>query len=342
MWLAAGCQSIGTGGLQRDRLGYANAIGTSWKEQALLNIVKLRYVDTPVFLDVSSVISSYELAGEIAFASNVFSGSPTDTNRTFGLGGLYADRPTISYTPVTGERYMNSLLRPISPQAIFAMIESGHAADYVLRMTVRGINGLYNHQAPGQPGSNPAFSGVLEAFRRIQQAGALSVRVEKRGAEETTRLRFARNLGAAVERDIGHIRNVLGIKADDDDIVVMFGALRSDAGGIALLTRSLQQILSDLSAGVEVPQRDLDEGRVTAKAPAGAGADAAGEPPIRIGWSVDRPSDAYAAVYYRNLWFWIDDRDLASKRVMMFLMVFASLAETGTAPQIPLITIPAR
>jgi hypothetical protein len=35
-------------------------------------------------------------------------------------------------------------------------------------------------------------------------------------------------------------------------------------------------------------------------------------------------------------------RDLDSKRLMMFLMVFSSLAETGVAPQVPLITIPAR
>ena len=51
-FLVAGCQSMGAGSVQRDRLGYANAIGTSWKEQALLNIVKMRYLDTPVFLEV--------------------------------------------------------------------------------------------------------------------------------------------------------------------------------------------------------------------------------------------------------------------------------------------------
>lgn len=339
---AGGCQTMGAGSVQRDRLGYANAIGTSWKEQALLNIVKLRYMDTLVFLDVASVINSYELSGEVSFAANVFPRSPSDTNRTFGLTGTYADKPTITYTPVTGERYMNSLLRPISPQAIFAMIESGHAADFMLRLTVRAINGLYNHQASGQPGPNAAFSDMIAAFRRVQQSGAISVRIEKRGAEETTRLRFARDMDALVEADIRYIKTALGIDTSDDDTLLVFGALRPEPGRIALLTRSLQQILSDLSAGVEVPQRDIDEQRVAAKLPAGAAADASGEPLIRIRFSADRPADAYAAVYYRDMWFWIDDRDLASKRIMMFLMVFSALAETGAAPQTPLITIPAR
>jgi hypothetical protein len=140
----AGCQSIGTGSVQRDRIGYADAIGKSWKEQTLLNIVKLRYLDTPVFLEVSSVISSYELASQVNLASNVFPNASAGNNQTLGATGTYTDKPTISYTPITGERYLNGLLRPIPPQAIFAMIESGHPADYILRVTVRAINGINN------------------------------------------------------------------------------------------------------------------------------------------------------------------------------------------------------
>jgi hypothetical protein len=53
------------------------------------------------------------------------------------------------------------------------------------------------------------------------------------------------------------------------------------------------------------------------------------------------PPDAYAAVRYRNYWFWIDDQDLDSKRAFLFLRIFSSIAETGAVPQIPIITIPA-
>jgi len=50
-----GCTGIGSHTVTRDRFDYTGAIGDSWKEQMLVNTVKLRYGDTPVFLDIASV-----------------------------------------------------------------------------------------------------------------------------------------------------------------------------------------------------------------------------------------------------------------------------------------------
>ena len=339
--LLTGCQSIGPVSVQRDRLDYAGAIAGSWREQTLLNIVKLRCFDAPVFLEVSSVISSYTLQSEVSLASRIFPRSPTDTFRELGASGTYTDRPTISYTPVTGKEYIEKLLRPIPPQAVFAMIQAGHPADYILPLTVRAINDVFNYSASParRRREDPAFVQVIDALRRIQQAEALGIRIERRGKEGETLVFFRDKVDPDVQKDIRAVKDALGIEPEIREIRLTSGSTRRGGDEIALLTRSMWEILAELSAGVEVPEQDAAEGRASATPPLSGRPRAF--PIAHIHSSGEPPPDAYIAVRYRDRWFWIDDRDLGSKRVFTFLMVFSSIAETGAVPQVPIITIPA-
>jgi hypothetical protein len=333
----AGCQSIGPDSVQRDRIDYAGALGNSWKEQTLLNIVKLRYLDTPVYLDVTSVVSMYEMAGQASLSSTIFPRSSVDTNYGVGVTGRYTEWPTISYAPLAGERYINSLLRPIPPKTVLAMVDAGHPADFILQATARAINGVYNRSTrPFRP-QDPVFTEVVAALRRVQLAGALSVRIEKRGDEETTKILFRRDVSEDSESDIRWLKNTLKINPASDEFLVTAGALRRGGEEIELLTRSMQEILRILSAGVQVPEEDLSAGRATPLWGLTPGEGEPVYPAVQIRSGAEQPGDAYAAARYRNRWFWIDDRDLESKRVFMFLMIFSSLAETGAAVQTPLI-----
>jgi hypothetical protein len=59
------------------------------------------------------------------------------------------DRPTLSYTPLTGDKFTKSLLRLIPPAAIFQLIADGQPADFMLQTTVRALNGVYNRSDAG-------------------------------------------------------------------------------------------------------------------------------------------------------------------------------------------------
>jgi hypothetical protein len=348
--LLAGCQSlIGPASIAPDRINYADAMADSWQQQMLLNIVKFRYFDTPVFLDVSSMISSYQIEGQASVGVNLLPKSASGTTHAgntmvnLGVGGSYLEHPTITYAPLTGEKFVNALLKPLPPQTVMAMIASGHLADFILELSVDSINGVQNvSTAPLRSRvANPTFVAIADAFTRIQQAGAIGMRTETHGKEPAMWIAFSRTASTAVENDIRFVTTQLRLKSANGEYRLVYGSAPRKPDEIALQTRSMQQILIELGAGVDVPKQDLADHRAT-RVPASASAETGGSPLIRIHSSREQPKNAYTAVFYRDHWFWIDDRDLKSKRVFMFLLIFSSLAETGIVPQsMPILTIPA-
>jgi len=118
------CSSIGPPHVARDRFDYAEALSRSWKENMLLNLVKLRYADAPLFLDVSSIVEQYTLQGQLTAGAQFPVNSGANPS---SVGGTveWADRPTISYQPLTGAHFTKSLLTPIKPVEVMNLVQAG-------------------------------------------------------------------------------------------------------------------------------------------------------------------------------------------------------------------------
>lgn len=348
--LLVACASIGAGSVNRDRLDYAEALASSWKEQMLLNIVKLRYADTPMFLDVSSVISSYQLQSQVSLAGTVSSGLTPNLPDTWGRGatvgatGFYTDRPTISYTPLQGDKFIRSLLRPMAPAALFQLVQAGYPVDLVFQLATRAINGVYNrsNRAMGSRDADPEFYPILDALRRLQLSEAIGLRLEKRGPEETSLITIRGDkVTPAVEQDSRFVRTTLGLQPDARELTLTFGAVPRNDQELAVLTRSMLEILLELGARVEAPATDIEAGRTLPIPPPRPDSGPRDQPLVNIHSSAEPPSDAFVAVRYSKHWFWIDQRDFRSKSIFTFLLLLTSLAETGVTPQAPVITVPA-
>ncbi|HEY1374092.1 MAG TPA: hypothetical protein VGH50_16590 [Candidatus Binatia bacterium] len=343
----AGCASLGPGTVARDRFDYVSAISDSWKSQMLLNLVKLRYGDAPVFLDVASVINQYAVQGTIGYGGNWAHGAelPWPYNSLYSLstGASYTDRPTITYSPLSGERFARNLMTPITPMAILNLLQAGYPADLVLRITVHSINGIHSRYGGSARTreADPEFYTLVEKLRQIQQSGDLGMRVRKTGEQTATLIVFSKKPNPEVEASRAEVRKILGLDPNAGEFSVVYGSVASSDKEIAILTRSMLEILIDLSSYIEAPAASVAERRTYPTPPPELVSGAPIVPLIRIPSSAQKPADAFAAVPYRNDWYWIDDKDFPSKRIFSFIMFLFSLTETEGKQGAPVITIPA-
>jgi len=171
--LTSGCAGIGPTTVTRDRFDYVTSISESWKRQMLLNLLKVRYSDAPVFMDVASVINAYELTGEVNLSGNYAPIGRGDTFGHIGASGRYSDKPTITYQPLSGDKFTRSLMLPIPISGILFLIQSGYPADLVLRVCVNSINDLQNSfGGPGRPqAGDPKYRELIAAVRESQAGG---------------------------------------------------------------------------------------------------------------------------------------------------------------------------
>jgi len=343
--VSAGCAHIGPGTVAVDRFDYSTAIADSWKQQTLLNIVKLRYVDLPVFVDVANIVSGYSLQTGVS-ATGVLSSPRAVQGDYASIGGqaVYTDRPTITYVPLTGEKFLHALITPIDPKRIFFMLQTGFAADFILGLTVESLNGVRNRSAAGGVirEADPDFIRALEIIRDMQAVGAFGMRVEDDETKGSTGVVFFRrdDVPADIAAKAAEVRRLLKLAPDQQRFVLTYSPVRGADTELAVNSRSMLQILSAFASYVEVPAAHLEDR--SAVAPLAVAAGERSHEVVRIHSGTQEPANAYAAVRYRDHWFWIDNGDWQTKRALTAVMFFFTLAETGAGENLPLVTIPAQ
>lgn len=339
-----GCTNFGPKTVAQDRVGYNQALSDSWKEQMLHNMVKLRYGDAPIFLDVSSVINSYELSGRADLGGN-FQFSPTSgSDGSLGISGTYANRPTITYSPLSGEKFARSLMAPIPSMSVINLIQSGYPADLVFRVLVQSVNGIRNkYEGATAAGARESqFNQLAEKMKRIQAAGAMGLKLLKENGEIYPLLVFASDTDETTVAEITDVKKMLGLDPQAQEYRIVHGVIQTDNKEIAILSRSVLQVMAYLASYIEVPEIHVREKRAKPNINDVLGGAGERNPPIVIHSSSEIPGDAFFAVFYHQYWFWIDDKDMSSKSLFSFLMFVFTLVESGGKEGSPIVTVPVR
>jgi hypothetical protein len=343
--LAAGCSIVCPASIRSVRPEYSIAVQQTNNEEVLLNLVRLRYRDTPMFLKTASITTSFTFE---AFGQASTTVVPSNSDLYSAVGRVtYAEQPTISYAPLQGEAYVTQLFEPIELETLMLLSHSGWSIERLLRVAVQSINGIPN--APTASGPTPdqapeyeQFMEVAGLFRKMQQNRDAVLGDDTEGREGGIKLRI---LPGASDRE--HVQQLLAeLKLENlPTYNVAEDVARGGGDTIAVVTRSMMGCLYYLSHGVDGPSVDRDDGRVTITLDSEENEfDWSGmlDTIMRVRSSTDRPDRPYVAVPYRGSWFYLEDTDLDSKSTFTLLTQLLEFQSSEVPATGPVLTIPTR
>ncbi|MFT5041031.1 MAG: hypothetical protein ACI8TX_002002 [Hyphomicrobiaceae bacterium] len=339
-----GCALVGPAAVRQDRIPYNEVISRSWNEQLLLNLVRLKYRDTPFFLELGSISTQYTLSASLGADVDLNPGQADDFSASSGVS--YSERPTVSYAPLRGERFAKQLLSPIPVESLLLLMGSGWKPERVLATFVQQINDVPNAREASGP--TPDIEPEFRRFRQlVELIGELhgTRRIELGFATEQDRkslmLRFA--TGGDDHDQVARLRSMLGLDPAASGCTFSQESALSLRGDVIFVPRSFLGAMFYLSQSVEAPSAHRDAGLVTSTVREDGSlfdwSEITGDL-MRIRSSDTRPGNAFIAIPYRGSWFWIADADLSSKSTFGLLAQLFNLQAGNLKLPVPVLTLP--
>ncbi len=344
IFLLSGCSGLGPSTLKGNRYGYNTTIQRSNDQQLLLNLVRLKYRDTPYFLEVNSVAAQFKFranGGADATLQNGVKGL-----FGFSAGASMEENPTVSYSPLQGEQFIQRFLSHIPLENIYLLTRSGWSFRRILLVCLERVGNLKN--APTASGPTPELAPVYEDFAeaanlirklQLQDTHTLSLRASGNIPELIFQFEETGNDLPELQR----LNALLGLPSDNLRLILTPHPASGNPQHIRVETRSLLGMMYYLSHAVEAPEEDRTGGKVTLTRHISGKpfdwADVTGDI-LKIHSQSTRPDQAAMAVYYRDSWFYIDDSDLQSKSTFSLLAQIFSLQSGNAKDMGPQLTLP--
>ncbi len=340
--LLAGCVSYrGADNVSPSGYAYNQAIAQSKSEQLLLNLVRLKYRDAVVFMDIDGITTQHQYAASLSAETLFPFRRISDGSSLMTPGVGVSETPTIVYKPLDSSQFAQDLLAPIAPETIVLLANSGWSIERLFTCCVERLGALSN--APSASGPTPKllpdnseFRAVADRLRDLQKLEKLRVELIPRP-----------------ESDIADTFLLIDAR-DSEDCAILRRSLQTDtcnmrfrlvarSGGLEgneyfAQTRTVLGALYTLSHGVDVPEVHIAEALTTqsrATSPRTASWSDFLSQKFHVQVGAEEPESTAVKVYYRDHWYSIADSDLESKttfNLMLFLLALQSAASDGASP----------
>jgi hypothetical protein len=349
----AGCSTIAGRVLHDSRDQFNETAQTTNAEQLLRNLVRLRYAESPYFLEISSVSTSATMAGSLTVAANTVSAFPgLNPNVAISPAASYSQTPSFVFQPLTGEKFGRQLLRPVDLRTLALLRTAGWDLRDILLVLVDSINGVANAPSATQFSplavpDNADFRRVIELIDRLEDGGLIQLGLEANATAPDPRGDIVLSLqiekSAAGRDDVQELTRRLAL--DPRNLTYRLAAAATGGGGqtIVVKPRSVLAAMRYLSKGVAVSDADRIAGYVPGARDAGGNT---------LDWmrvldglfavrtSDTFPGSAYVSVRHDGRWYYIDRADLATKQVFALLEAVFALQGGDVPPITTVLTLP--
>ena len=185
-----GC-ALGPRMVEFNRLKYNESVKVTSERQLLLNIVRLRYLDSPSSLSVTTIAEQPELAASLqalpffqasaaGLSSGGYAGSVLPQAQLSG-----AVRPTLSYAPMDDQEFTRRLFTPITLEGVAYVGRTTWPLSTVCRLYLENLNWVPNAETGSGPAPRvaPDYVEFLEGIRalaRLEQRRSVVLFSEER------------------------------------------------------------------------------------------------------------------------------------------------------------------
>ncbi|OIO03657.1 MAG: hypothetical protein AUJ49_04185 [Desulfovibrionaceae bacterium CG1_02_65_16] len=344
---------LGPAKLPLARIDYNMAIEQSNNEEMLLNLVRMKYFEQPLFLQVGSVASSfsYNLSGGLSATlpehHSVTNGAYNIYTPTFS--GQYSDSPTVTYTAYQGQAYAQQFLADMDFDRFITLYKAGWDIGYLMPILFARfgtIDHTYDAHRGFMPEHHARFLKLTSIIKHIDNRGDLDIL--KVGLNDNATATIMR-MDFVDEDEAQTVQHLIGYNLDIQHgkdgrrhatfKLVPANMLRNvgrEADGLPIVPLRLRNCLRAIdyvAQAILIPKEHAAAGRAVDLRSQFSGLCA-------INASRERPADAYVAVRHEDIWYAISNDDTRSKEVFQLLMNIFSLQSADPPKTMPVLTLP--